>query len=97
MLRCDYAACDDAATDRAGSWVFCPTHLREHLRLANQPGEDWNRQYPNFGTAMRAANAAPNAGCGTEAGAKAHYRRGEQPCRACRDAANERSRGRLSA
>lgn len=29
------------------------------------------------------------AACGTEKNHRAHYRRGEQPCEACRRAANE--------
>ena len=38
-----------------------------------------------------------NAPCGTVAGSKRHYRRGEVVCRPCKDAANEKHRERYAA
>lgn len=67
----------------------CLNYALEHGETVGIWGQLSERQRREVRKA-RGISARPRktAPCGTEAGAKAHYRRGETPCIGCREAAN---------
>ncbi|MFB7630675.1 WhiB family transcriptional regulator [Streptomyces sp. NPDC056149] len=86
------AGCDEERRAACAAWA----------RTHREWGVWGGRTERQNGYKPRNHSAGPGTGhsaavCGTEAGARAHYRRGERPCAACgaaaRQAAAERKRG----
>lgn len=79
--------------NEAGIWGG----LSETERRALRRGRPMPRQRRIPGTTGPLQPPTPGPRCGTEAGTKAHSRRGESSCRACVQAATQARRDRIEA
>jgi hypothetical protein len=92
-VKCDYASCENPAPyevrchhrSRLVTWRFCDWHIDDHVA-------EWNAAELTECPEFKPAPDPNPAGCGTPAGARQHYRRGEKPCWRCAEASRSHRR-----
>lgn len=83
MSRCEWAACDQPATEQIDGWWMCPEHVSEHHSLA-KPEVVRQPRKPRRPVVLRQLRP-----CGTRSAAARHRTLGEALCEPCRDAEAE--------